>query len=342
MGEQNQISDKKSSTLKALLGGISAIGILVGLVMLGGNDFQAAEKLKAEVIESISPTITSLTPASGRAGDSIYITVENMESFSAEEGGVFFGEEVAKISTVGHSESGEATIVTTVPQLTKIGTYPISIVTPIGLIDSPTSFELTGAPVVEAKTVVESFPESEDFVLKEDFTEVGNNLTQFEEFAEIPEDNFYYPAETSAAAIPLTPPSNLQVSSSTNGIELQWEGEANNYNVYYGSRSGSYIHRVASENKSEILLDNLNTGQHYFFMVSAVDTIGNESTGSNEVSAIYSPHLAQPEPANQIFHATSQKPPQLSEEGPAETLLISIIAAFGVSLFFRRKIFAGN
>ncbi len=328
-----------------LLGGLFAFGILAGLLMLGNNDSKIAENMKAELPGTSTSAITSFTPTSGKAGDLVYFTVEN---FSDENSEVFFGEQFAEINAFGKNEDGGSTIVVEVPQLAEIGNYAIRIVTTDGMIESSEDFEITevttktevelsflsAALEIEAENPIDKNSSPDDFE-KEDFREIENLA-----------ENFYAPV---IAEIMINPPQNLQAVSTANGVELSWDeltnGEVSFYNIYYGTKSGGYIHRVISENIYEIFSKNLANGQYYFFVVSAVDANGNESRKSNEASAIYSPSasaklvLTKVGAATSIFHATSSKPSQLSEEGPAATLLISIFVTLALlTTTFRRKI----
>ncbi|MFH1546258.1 MAG: fibronectin type III domain-containing protein [Patescibacteria group bacterium] len=350
MKDSNPISGKKTSKLKPLLGGLFAIGIFAGLLMLGSGGFQTAEKLKAEVAaaETDNAATASFTPASGKAGDLIYLVVENLENFSEEESGVFFGEEEAVVNTFGENEDGGITIVVEVPQLAEIGNYIIRIVTPTGMIESAEQFELTEVSATSALEDTEAeikmqIVEAEDSLLLLETSEIeaAENTGECKNCAESaqPEEGFYTPTETE---ILISPPQNLQAVSTAAGIELSWEEPADEeaalYNIYYGTKGGSYIHRVASGDMWEIFSKNLASGQRYFFMVSAADASGNESNGSNEVSAIYSPS-ASAQTAVPTFHASSPKPAQLSEEGPAAAILISLLATLALlTMIFRKKI----
>jgi hypothetical protein len=59
------------------------------------------------------------------------------------------------------------------------------------------------------------------------------------------------------------------------------------YRIYYGTASGNYS-QVTNLNNSNSLVtqqvSNLTSGQLYFFVVSAINTLGNESSYSNEIS----------------------------------------------------------
>ncbi len=327
--EDSNIILERISKAKPFLGGLFAVGILASLLILGSSSFQSAKKLKTEVTEATkidTPTITSLTPISGKIDDLIYLTVDNLENFSKNESGVFFGEMLAEISMVETNNENEITIAVIVPQLINPGEYSVRAVTSSEIIESTNQFKF-----ITSET--EYLPlEDLETETSEDSTET---LEDFENFSDtLNEEHSITPVITI-----VSPPQNLQAISTINGINLLWEGEAKNYQIYYGNESGMYLHRVTSKNSTKTLTKNLENGKLYFFVVSATDNFGNESVGSNEASAIFSAQLTnQPDP--QIFHASSPKPPQLSEEGPAETLIISLLTAFGISFFiFRKKIF---
>ena len=59
------------------------------------------------------------------------------------------------------------------------------------------------------------------------------------------------------------------------------------YSIYYGTASGNYSQVTNLNNSNGIVtqqVPNLTDGQVYFFVVTAVNTLGNESGYSNEVS----------------------------------------------------------
>jgi hypothetical protein len=72
---------------------------------------------------------------------------------------------------------------------------------------------------------------------------------------------------------------------------LSWDAvtDANfsGYRVYYGTAQGTYIQSAAQGiNVGNVLtytVSGLNSGSRYYFAVTAYDTLGNESTYSNEV-----------------------------------------------------------
>ena len=56
------------------------------------------------------------------------------------------------------------------------------------------------------------------------------------------------------------------------------------YNVYYGTQTRNYGPPIPVENDTSFTLSGLDEGATYFFAVSAVDTSGNESGYSEEVT----------------------------------------------------------
>ena len=56
------------------------------------------------------------------------------------------------------------------------------------------------------------------------------------------------------------------------------------YRIYYGLRSGDYPHVIDVGNNTSWLINDLTSGNTYFFAVTAYDISGNESDFSEEVS----------------------------------------------------------
>ena len=89
---------------------------------------------------------------------------------------------------------------------------------------------------------------------------------------------------------PLTVPVTLTVTAPpTSGTAtLTWNSSTSSdvagYKVYMGTASGVYGPPTSVGNGLASQVTNLQTGTTYFFAVTAVDTSGNESTFSNEVS----------------------------------------------------------
>jgi fibronectin type 3 domain-containing protein len=85
------------------------------------------------------------------------------------------------------------------------------------------------------------------------------------------------------------PPTNLTAVPGNQLVELDWndnvEEDLDHYIVYYGTYSGVYPNSLAVYSSSAVI-SNLLNGTEYFFVVTAVDSSGNESLYSSEVSAI--------------------------------------------------------
>ena len=82
----------------------------------------------------------------------------------------------------------------------------------------------------------------------------------------------------------LSTPSFLYAAS----VQLSWQAnpelDLQSYNVYYGTQTRSYGPPIPVENGNSFTLSGLDEGATYFFAVSAVDTSGNESGYSEEVT----------------------------------------------------------
>jgi fibronectin type 3 domain-containing protein len=88
------------------------------------------------------------------------------------------------------------------------------------------------------------------------------------------------------------PPLNPDISSGGGTARLSWDASAGTdiagYKIYLATASGAYGTPVAttSMNITTYTLTGLAVGTTYFFVVTAFDTNGIESTFSNEVSKV--------------------------------------------------------
>jgi hypothetical protein len=78
------------------------------------------------------------------------------------------------------------------------------------------------------------------------------------------------------------------ISLGAASVNLAWNASTNSgvagYNVYYGSASGSYANQIPAGTNLSAIVSGLAAGGTYYFAVTAVDTLGNESDFSNEIS----------------------------------------------------------
>jgi PKD repeat protein len=84
------------------------------------------------------------------------------------------------------------------------------------------------------------------------------------------------------------------------------------YRVYYGQTSGNLTQNVNVGNQTAYLLSGLIGGQVYYFVATAYDTSGNQSTFSNEVSVTTSTDPAPPPVASFTGSPTSGSAPLTS------------------------------
>ena len=113
-------------------------------------------------------------------------------------------------------------------------------------------------------------------------------------FASAPIDPFGIEAIASSEVSYTVPIPNaivLHARALTNspGVTLNWNPIPNEgitgYNVYYGTQSGSYGNSQGYDSSvTNVVIQGLNGGQTYYFVVNAVDQYGNQSPYSNEVS----------------------------------------------------------
>jgi hypothetical protein len=91
---------------------------------------------------------------------------------------------------------------------------------------------------------------------------------------------------------PPSAPTGLTASAGNHTVSLDWnnnsESDTNGYNIYRSTTSGSgYVKINGSPVSSSNYIDNTVTNETtYYYVVTAVDTVGNESDYSNEASAM--------------------------------------------------------
>ncbi|HET9696240.1 MAG TPA: fibronectin type III domain-containing protein, partial [Terriglobales bacterium] len=115
--------------------------------------------------------------------------------------------------------------------------------------------------------------------------------------------------------VPPDPPTGLKVAKeASQEVDLSWQPSATaaGYNVYSSPVSGGGFTKANSAliTGTTFNVTGLNDAQTYYFIVKAVDSVGNESDASNEVSGI--PHLT-------IGWANLQWPPTMTHTISAST-----------------------
>ena len=93
----------------------------------------------------------------------------------------------------------------------------------------------------------------------------------------------------------------LPVVSWAASVTLRWQANSEpdiaGYNLYYGTASRSYGPPMPTGNTTSYTVDNLVEGQTYYFALTALDTSGNESGYSSEISA----NATSSEPATEDY-----------------------------------------
>ena len=92
----------------------------------------------------------------------------------------------------------------------------------------------------------------------------------------------YYPASLAA----VTTPTALSATAADRCVTLRWSGNAPRYNVYRSTVSGSGYAKIYSDIKRNYFTDNTAAnGTTYYYVVSALDSLENESANSTQTSA---------------------------------------------------------
>jgi len=85
-------------------------------------------------------------------------------------------------------------------------------------------------------------------------------------------------------------PTKSPVIQDSSGVKVSWdaniEADLAGYKIYYGKDSGSYQSQVSVGNIISYQLSGFEAGKKYYFAVTALDSSGNESGFSDEVSII--------------------------------------------------------
>lgn len=140
----------------------------------------------------------------------------------------------------------------------------------------------------------------------------------------------------------------LRVGTEGSTAYLAWDALASmqlaGYNVYYGTVSGRYLQRRSVDKAAtSLVIRNLPEGTVYYFAIRAVNTQGEESDFSNEVSVTIGQPSTSTSPlgANMLPTPTPGSDGNISgDTGPGTmlALLLALSAVIGTVLAFRRQL----
>jgi len=92
----------------------------------------------------------------------------------------------------------------------------------------------------------------------------------------------YYPASLAAVSVP----TGLSATAANRSVTLRWTGTAPRYNLYRSTTSGASYTKIASDIKWNCYTDNTAVnGTTYYYVVTSLDSLENESGYSNQASA---------------------------------------------------------
>ncbi|HET7580327.1 MAG TPA: alpha-amylase family glycosyl hydrolase [Bacillales bacterium] len=97
--------------------------------------------------------------------------------------------------------------------------------------------------------------------------------------------------------------SDLQAKEGSKSVTLSWNGNAEKYNVYVTTIDGAFYKKVKTTSATKVTLDGLENGRKYYFAVTAVDKLGNESKKVQTDPVI--PHYPLKDGTYQISNVTA-------------------------------------
>lgn len=139
------------------------------------------------------------------------------------------------------------------------------------------------------------------------------------------------PADQKPPVTALTPPVWLTVMPGDGQVSLKWQASAEStlahYRLYWGIEQGKPSHDIdIVKGHTEHLVTELDNGSTYFFALTAIDTTGNASARSTEISATPEalPEPPEPAPPAEASFSISTLETLSIEQGEAKALPISI------------------
>ncbi len=160
-------------------------------------------------------------------------------------------------------------------------------------------------------------------------------------------------AETGSATFVLLQPQNVKITTNGTSLYFAWDilpsPELVGYNIYYGSVSGAYIQRRSvPKEQTSLTIDSLPKGTTYYAAIRGVNTIGNETSFSQEVavtvgdpltsSAPFIPSATQGETITNPLARHSAAPEVPGQSGLSTVFsLILLASAIAGTLFALRR-----
>lgn len=143
-------------------------------------------------------------------------------------------------------------------------------------------------------------------------------------------------SQTTQPNIVLGRPTGLQIDTGSGYAHLKWEVDQNSqlagYNIYYSMSSGRYLHRKTVGIVNEFYVTGLSNNQEYFFAVTAVDRLNNESDYSDEVAIVINQPATSSSPFYKQIHDLEYvlDPKQTANTGPKTDVAILIALISGI------------
>ncbi len=136
-------------------------------------------------------------------------------------------------------------------------------------------------------------------------------------------------------------PTGLKVNTGAGYVDLKWDSarEASRvgYNLYYGKTSGQYSRRRTVGDVNGYRLDGLNTGETYYFAVTAYDAFNRESDYSNEVGIIVGEPLSSTSPFEGVFERLLARVPVQPQNGPLTWWALGVALISSAAFLAKRQ-----
>lgn len=136
-----------------------------------------------------------------------------------------------------------------------------------------------------------------------------------------------------AAAAPERP-TGLKLTTGNGYVYLAWDQEPNlGYNIYYGTRSGYYLHKVDVGATGAFYVEPLTNGQSYYFALKAYNEARTESDYADEVGVL----VNQPESATNPLQTTTGDLSQ-TKTGPSVLIFLALFSGVAGYVFSRKSV----